>query len=168
MMMRHRRMMMHHGHPSRSTELRYILGGAVAGGSANHHLGLAQRHAIWPTENFGIGLERAILVQLNPTAGVSSWVSPHLGVVPMVGKDLGPVRIEASAMAGLGLMLRTGAGDALQLRGNWVAEPRLALRTKPGALGGLPIGLGLAGGYLFSAQAPELSGPTVALRATFR
>lgn len=152
-----------------NVDLRYVLGGSVAGGSPFHHLGVAQRRGMSANGHFGLGWERGLFVQLNPNAGVSSWVSPHVGLVPMVGTDLGGFRLEASALAGLGLMLRTGAGDAVQLRGQWVAEPRLELRSKPGTLfAGIPLGLGLAAGYLFTGNAPELSGPTVALRASFR
>ena len=61
-----------------------------------------------------------------PPADVGNWVSPYGGLVPRVGTNLGPLRLDAGVLLGGGLLGRQVAGTSgtlLEIRPIWRSNP---------------------------------------------
>lgn len=145
-------------------ELRYMPAASNAGGNSYMMAGwgFSMRKGDW----LSAGMQGNTAIQLNPAPGQGHWFAHYGGVLPKLGADLGPARLDVGSLFGLGGMARTtsvgGTSDVLQFRAMWVVEPRLELGWKGDRWGGA-----LVGTYLLTPNMTDLGGPTVGLQFTW-
>jgi hypothetical protein len=115
---------------------------------------------------FSLGLQGNVGVQLAPPADVGNWVTPYGGILPRVGTDLGPLRVDAGLLAGGGVMGRQvsgGTGTLLEVRPLWTLEPRLELGIQGERISGA-----LVGTYLWTPYPGEIGGLSAGIRVAFK
>ncbi|MBM3270624.1 MAG: hypothetical protein FJZ01_23565 [Candidatus Sericytochromatia bacterium] len=114
----------------------------------------------------GLGGQLNVAAQVGNLAGAGSWIVPHVGLMPRIGLGLGPLRLEAGLLGGVGAMLRQastqGGAYALEVKGTWVLEPRIEVGIK-----GNGISAAVVGTFLASAVPSELGGLTGGIRVSF-
>jgi len=115
---------------------------------------------------FGLGLQGNVAMQLNPAAGAGNWVTPYGGILPRLGTNLGPVRIDGGVLAGGGFMGRQASGGSstlLEVKPIWTLEPRLEIGLQGERMSGA-----LVGTYLVTPYMSELGGLSLGLRVSFK
>lgn len=152
------------GHYWRGPEFTYHTGMNLAGtpNSLGQYVDIGKTRRFEFNDFLAIGFSRHLAYQLAPATGQGNWIVPYCGVEPRLGVMLGPVRLDAGAMAGLGGMLRTSGGDVLQGRLMWVLEPNVELSHRMEHMN-----VGLRAGYMMSPNPGDFGGVTVGLRVGF-
>ncbi len=150
----------------KGSEISYLPG--IGPEARSNALLLAQGNDLALTSWFHLGAQTALGYQLTPSEpGAGGWVSSLGGIVPRLGYQAGPVRVDVGALLGLGAMLRTatvaGVSDVAQLRGFWIAEPRLELGVAADG-----VAASLFGGYAFSPNPADLGGVVFGLDFRFQ
>ncbi len=150
----------------KGSEISYLPG--IGPAAKSQSLLLAQGNDLALTSWFHLGGQTAVGYQLTPSEpGAGGWVSSLGGIVPRLGYQTGPFRIDVGALLGLGAMLRTtrvaGVDDVAQLRGFWLAEPRLEVGVAAEG-----VAASLFGGYAFSPNPADLGGVVFGLDFRFQ
>lgn len=150
----------------KGSEISYLPG--IGPEARSNSLLLAQGNELAITSWFHLGTQTAIGYQLTSSdPGAGGWASSLGGIVPRLGYQTGPVRVDVGALFGLGAMLRTarvaGVDDVAQLRGFWIAEPRLEVGVAAEG-----VAASLFGGYAFSPNPADLGGVVFGLDFRFQ